>query len=416
MTSKRYYGWYIVAALAITETISWGVLYYAFSVFLAPMEEDFGWSRAQLTGAFSLSMVVVGLIGYPVGSWVDRHGGRWMMTAGSVLATLLVVAWSQTQTLWQFYVVWLGLGLCSAMVLYDAAFIVVAQWFTRQRGRALAIITFAAGLASTIFLPLSDWLLRGYGWRGATLILALLLGIVTIPLHAFVLRRTPQEMGLEPDGIELPHGAFLAPPAGVPVRNAISERTFWLLTIAFGLLAMSASAIRVHFIPLLTSVGITPTAAAFAAGTIGIVQVGGRAFFAVVERRLTRAALMVGIFAIQAAAMAVLLAGQSPQLIWGFILGFGAAQGAATLIRPALLTDLYGVAHFGRISAVMGFGMMIFQTSAPFFASVAYDARGNYDLVLWGITLLAIAATVCAVVAQRQIMGARVRLALDESS
>lgn len=402
---RIYYGWYIVAALAITETISWGVLFYSFSVFLSPMEAEFGWSRAAITGAFSLSLLVMGVSAYPVGSWVDRRGGRRLMTLGSVLAALLVAAWSQTQTLWQFYLVWLGIGLCCAMVLYDAAFIVIAQWFAARRGTALAIITFAAGLASTIFLPFSDWLLRQYGWREAVLWLSILLAVVTVPLHALVLRSSPEGMGLQPDG-GAAHDSDAAPRPrfGIDVRGAISGRTFWLLTLAFGLLALSASAVRLHFIPFLIDVGISPTVAAYAAGMIGVTQVVGRVFFASIERRITRAALLVGVFAVQAAAMAVLLAGQSLALIWGFILGFGAAQGMATLVRPAILTDLYGISHFGRISAIMGLFLVLCQTTAPFVASVVYDVRGDYQPVLWMVTILALLATAAAVAVWRGIV------------
>jgi MFS family permease len=368
------------------------------------MEAEFGWSRSALTGAFSLSLLVMGICAYPVGSWVDRKGGRWLMTAGSAMAALLVFAWSQTQTLWQFYLVWVGIGLCAAMVLYDAAFIIVAQWFSMRRGTALAIITFSAGFASTIFLPWSDWLLRQYGWRDAVAYLALLLVIVTVPLHAMVLRSRPEQLGLQPDGVELPDSATPKPRFGIDVRGAISGRTFWLLTLAFGFLALSASAIRVHFIPFLIDVGISPTAAAWAAGAIGITQVVGRVLFAGIEHRITRAALLIGVFAVQAAAMAVLLAGQSLTLIWGFILGFGAAQGMATLVRPAILTELYGISHFGRISAIMSFFLVLCQTTAPFAASVAYDLRGDYQMVLWMVTILAVLATVAAIMAWRGIL------------
>ncbi len=88
-----YYGWYITATLAITETISWGIIYYAFSVFITPMETELGWSRAQLTGGFSLALLVMGGMAFPVGYWIDRHGPRLLMTGGSIAAGLLVVAW-----------------------------------------------------------------------------------------------------------------------------------------------------------------------------------------------------------------------------------------------------------------------------------------------------------------------------------
>src|SRR5688572_13616062 len=151
-TTKSYYGWYIAITLALTETISWGILYYAFSVFLTPMETALGWTRAELTGGFSLALLVMGAMAFPVGAWIDRHGARLMMTAGSIGAALLVIAWSQVSSLAAFYLIFAGLGVCAATVLYEPAFAVVAQWFQRRRGTALAVVTFAAGLASTIFL------------------------------------------------------------------------------------------------------------------------------------------------------------------------------------------------------------------------------------------------------------------------
>jgi sugar phosphate permease len=107
--SKLYYGWYIAFALAITETISWGIVYYAFSVFITPMEADLGWSRSQLTGGFSLALLVAGIMAFPVGTWIDRHGARWLMTIGSILASLLIVGWSQVHDLTSFYFIWAGL-------------------------------------------------------------------------------------------------------------------------------------------------------------------------------------------------------------------------------------------------------------------------------------------------------------------
>src|SRR5690554_3460170 len=122
---KPYYGWYITLTLALTETISWGIVYYSFSVFLAPMEADLGWSRSELTGGFSLSLLVMGAMAFPVGAWVDRHGARLLMTLGSIGASLLVIAWSQVASLPAFYLIWAKLGACAAAILYEPAFAVV---------------------------------------------------------------------------------------------------------------------------------------------------------------------------------------------------------------------------------------------------------------------------------------------------
>src|SRR5207244_5026213 len=128
-----------MVTLGVTETISWGVLYYAFTVYLAPMEAELGWSRGDMTGAFSLAVLLAGLTAIPVGRWLDRHGPRLLMTLGSVVATLLVIAWSRVSTLDQFYMVWAAIGLTMAATLYDPAFATVTRWFGRQRVRALTV-------------------------------------------------------------------------------------------------------------------------------------------------------------------------------------------------------------------------------------------------------------------------------------
>src|SRR5439155_24859576 len=117
-----YYGWWLMVTLGVTETISWGVLYYAFTVYLAPMEAELGWSRGDMTGAFSLAVLLAGLAAVPAGRWLDRHGPRLLMTVGSVLGTLLVLGWSHVGNLPPLYVIWVAIGLTMAATLYDPSF------------------------------------------------------------------------------------------------------------------------------------------------------------------------------------------------------------------------------------------------------------------------------------------------------
>ncbi|MDZ4771063.1 MAG: MFS transporter [Chloroflexota bacterium] len=399
--TKPFYGWYIAITLAVTQTISWGIIYYAFSVFLTPMETDLGWSRAELTGGFSLMWLVTGAMAFPVGAWIDQRGARVLMSVGSVGASLLVIAWSQVTSLTAFYLVWAGLGMCAAAVLYEPAFAVIAQWFHHKRGTALAVVTFAAGLASTIFLPLSDALLRGFGWRTAVLLLGIFLACMTIPLHALILRRRPADLGLLPDGAAVIVGETPAAPEGISFREALSGRIFWMLTLSFGLISLSAAAIRVHFIPFLIGTGIESSTAAFAAGAIGIMQVVGRVIFAPLDQRFSSRVIVIGVFALQALALMLLLVGTAPLWIVGFILLFGAAQGAVTLARPSILAELYGVSHYGRISSVMTVCLTLTSTAAPLGVSLLFDRFGSYQPVLWGVVFLALAATAVAFLAKR---------------
>jgi MFS family permease len=396
VNGKLYYGWYITFTLAITETISWGIIYYAFSVFITPMEADLGWSRGQLTGGFSLMLLITGVMAFPVGAWIDKHGSRLLMTAGSVGGSALVIAWSQVDDLTAFYLIWAGLGVCAAAVLYEPAFAVIATWFVRRRSRALAIVTFAAGLASTIFIPLSDALLNAFGWRDAVLILGIGLALTTILPHALILRRRPDDLGFLPDGATKRPGTEL-PRTGLSLSDALHSRFFWMLTLAFSLSYLSAAAIRVHFIPFLIEVGIDASTAAIASGSIGVMQVTGRVVFAPLDTRLSGRVMVAGIFAMQAAAMGLLLLGSSLIAVGLFILVFGTSYGARTLARPSILAELFGSTHFGRISSVMAIFLTAAATIAPVGAGLLYDRYGSYDFVLWPVLVLAVGAALVMV-------------------
>ena len=126
-------GWWIVAALAVTQTVGYGVLYYAFAVLLHPMAADLHASTTAVTGALTASVLAGAVMAMPVGRWLDRHGGRALMSAGSVAAAVLVAAWSQVRTVTQLYAVLIGIGICAAMVLYEPALAVVVSWFEPQR-------------------------------------------------------------------------------------------------------------------------------------------------------------------------------------------------------------------------------------------------------------------------------------------
>ncbi|GIW05969.1 MAG: hypothetical protein KatS3mg060_0774 [Dehalococcoidia bacterium] len=275
MAARPYYGWTIVGALAISETISWGVLSYAFGVFVTPMERDLGWSRAELTGAVSVGALVTGVAAVPVGRWIDRHGARLLMTAGSIVGSAMVLAWSMVESLPVFYLIWAGIGLAMAATLYEPAFAVIAVWFERRRGQALTVLTFAAGFASTIFLPLSDWLVSVQGWRGALASLAVLLAVSTVPLHALVLRRRPADLGLQPDGAMVA-AASTHRETAVSLREAVSQPAFAALAAAFFLVSLATTALTVNLVPLLISRPLDPALAATIGGLVGAASSFGR--------------------------------------------------------------------------------------------------------------------------------------------
>lgn len=388
-----YYGWVLVGALGATEAISWGVLYYAFGVFLEPMGSTLGWSRGELTGAFSLALLVSGVTAVPVGRWLDRHGPRLLMTGGSCCGTVLVVLWSRVADLGHFYLLWAAIGATMATVLYEPAFAVVAQWFDRKRARALTVVTLIAGFSSTIFLPLAGWLVQAQGWRPALVTLAVLLAVGTIPPHALLLRRRPEDLGLYPDGAPAPAGGGRAIPVpGVPLGVAVRDRTLSWLALAFCLATFVGFGATLHLVPILLERGYTATDAASLAGLVGAMQVVGRVILGLLDNRLPLRGVAAGVMALQPVALLALLLVPGAAGVILFVLLFGAARGGLTLIRPAFVAQLYGRAAYASVAGVLAFAATVAQALAPVSIGTAYDGLGRYEPILWALVVVSGAA------------------------
>jgi MFS family permease len=386
---RRFYGWRIVAALAVTETVSWGVLYYAFAVLQVPMRAELGWSPATIAGAFSVAVLVTGLAAVPVGRWLDRHGARGLMTAGSIAAVLLVLAWSRVHTVAGLYIVFAGIGLVSAAVLYDPAFAVVVRWFAADRARALLAVTVVAGFASTIFLPLSDALVTALGWRQALVVLAGILTVTTVLPHAWVLRRDPADLGLHPDGADHPPArSDVGPRSGsaglwTTARTASSDPRFRWLTVAFAAHTLAVVVVAVHLVPLLREQGHEASFAALAAGSLGALSVTGRLAVTGAARRWSMNTVTAVAFVAQAAAALLLLvAGPTTAGAIGFVLLFGLGFGVGTIARPALLADIYGTRDYATLAALVGVALTFAKTVGPVAAGLARSVTGSYAAVL----------------------------------
>src|SRR5690242_13798639 len=183
-SGRVYYGWLLVVALGITTIISYGSSQYLFGVLVLPVSGELGWDRAGLSGAFSLGLAVSGVAGLAVGRFVDRRGARAVMTAGSALMGLSMAGLSRVQALPAFYLWWAGgVGLAQALTQYPVTFTVVANWFRRRRGSAMALLTVLGGLSSPIFIPLVGWLTPRLGWRETLLVLAAVNLLLALPLH-----------------------------------------------------------------------------------------------------------------------------------------------------------------------------------------------------------------------------------------
>lgn len=400
-----YYGWLVVGTLAITEPISWGILFYGFGVMLTPTQQEMGWSQAQLTGAFSLMLLISGFAGVPVGRWLDRHGARGLMTLGSCLATVAILAWAQVQTLVGFYAIWAAIGVINAMILYEPAFAVTATWFVRRRAQALTVLTFGGGLASVIFVPLATWLSELYGWRAALWLLAGILAVTTIPLHALFLRRSPAALGLLPDGEAVVERKTSGTSAAAisshqpvdkssTVKAALRDQTFWWLTVAFTLSTFCAVALAVHLLPYLTRQGYATSFAALTASVLGGSQIPGRLLFGPLGKWFSLRVITAILFTMMTSGLLILLVAPTPWLILlGGIL-FGMGSGASSPARAALVGEFYGIANYGAINGVMTLISTLARAGAPVAMGLLYTWAGGYTPVFWVLITCAAGAVV----------------------
>lgn len=376
------HGWRIVAALAITSTIGYGTLYYAYSVLLGPMAASLDASTTAVTGALTASVLAGALMAIPVGRWLDRHGGRALMTAGSITATALLIAWSQVHTIGQLYPVMIGIGITGAMVLYEPAFAVIVSWFTPdRRPTALLAVTVVAGFASTIFMPITGLLVAHFGWRGALLTLAAVHGTVTVPLHALTIRKPPRVRAPSP-AARPDHTSRRA-----AARAATRDPRFWILAAALIAHGAATSTIGVHLVGYLISRGHPATFAATAAGLLGVLSVTGRLVLTGARRRIPVTTIVATVFAIQAAAvLAMPLTAGSMVGAVVTVTGFGLGFGIASLATPALLADRYGTTAYATIAGRLATPVTTAKATAPVVAAVVLQ-HGGYRLLLAGVVL-----------------------------
>ncbi|MGH7401444.1 MAG: MFS transporter [Candidatus Rokuibacteriota bacterium] len=373
------------------------MLYYGFPVFLASMERDLGGSRAGVTGAFTIGMGIAALAALPVGRWLDRHGPWALMTVGSCLGTALLVAWSRVESLTGLYVVWTLMGLVLAATLYEPAFGAVVRWFpSDNRARALTTVTLAGALASTIFMPIAAWLVEHGGWRQALLALAAVLAVLTIPLHAIVLRRQPPHF--DPGNRGAPRGPGLT--LGAAGRTPI----FWALAVAFAIGNFSTTAVTLHLIPYMVAHGRSAVAMAAAIGWMGAMQIPGRLLFVAVTRRFGALGVTMAVFLAQAAGLGlVALAPSLPGGLFLMIAVLGAANGMGTLARATTLAEVFGPAHYASIGGAVALGANGARAAGPLGASLLYLALGGYRPVFWTLAgALVVVGAVVAVAAREK--------------
>lgn len=354
----------VLATLCLTQITSWGVLYYAFTVLSVRITQQTGWSQPAVTAAFSAALITSALVGVVVGRWLDRHGPHAVMTAGSALGPLAVVGVALSPSLLWFFVAWIAAGVAMGAVLYQPAFAALTRWYGPRHVGALTVLTLVAGLASTVFAPLTAAMADHLHWRSTYLALAGLLAAVTIPAHFFGLRQP-------------------WPPAGHPHLAEPPTRTtrslpFVALTVAIALAACASYAIIVNLVPLMTERGISAQTAALALGLGGVGQVLGRLGYGALVRRLGVRSRTVAILTAIAVTTALLGLFTSLIALVAVTVLAGFARGILTLLQATAVTDRWGPTHYGHLSGMLSAPVTLTTALGPWIGAALAGLLGGY--------------------------------------
>ena len=377
-----------LVTLCITEITSWGVLYYAFPVLAPSISADTGWSVPAVTAGFSIGLVMSAVAGVPVGRLLDRVGPRPVMTGGTLLAIPATLAVASSRTLPEFLAAWVLAGLAMSAVLYQPAFAALTRWYGPRRVAALTILTLAAGLASTVYAPITAALAGHLSWRQTYAVLAVMLAAITLPGHLLGLRLpwVPAESHRHPSQ---------APDA------VARSGAFVVLAAAMSLAAFAVYAAVVNLVPLLQDRGLSTPQAAVALGLGGVGQVLGRLGYG----RLTAATTVrtrTAIVLLAAAATIVLLGllpGPALALVVAAVLA-GSARGIYTLLQATAVTDRWGATHYGRLNGLLSAPSTFAAALAPWAGAALAGPLGGYPAMFCVLGATAAVAAALATLAQ----------------
>lgn len=402
-----FYGWWIVLASYIIAFYIAGTVFYSFTAFVEPLAAEFGWSYTEISLAFSLRGLEMGVFSPFIGVFIDRFGSRAAMLIGVIIVGAGLVLLSFTQSLFTFYAAFLLLGLgaggCTSVVVMTA----VAQWFNKKASFALGLA--AAGFGSGgLLVPVVVWMIDSFSWRPTLLIIGLAAWVLGIPL-SMVIRGNPMQYGYLPDGDapgidglsatvgskdELPinHQPVRDTP-DISLRLAIRDGNFWYFNLAEAIRMMIVVSIIMHIMPYLDSLRIPRDIAGIAAGGMALFSVAGRVGFGYLGDAFDKRYIMVVAYMLMTVGLVVFssfIKGTASLLV--FLLLFAPGFGGGMTMRASIIREYFGTSSYGKI---LGLSMGIGSTTAiigPTLAGWVFDTTGSYRPIWLAYIILIVLA------------------------
>lgn len=387
---RLFYGWWIVLGAIVAQFVAVGLQSQAAGVFLTPMTEELGWTRAEFTIATSVGTAVSGVIGFFVGGYVDRFGARPLMLIGITVVAISLLAVSRVEELWQFIVL-RGLIFTVGFVLIGnlVVNVTVAKWFVERRGWAISMAALGVSGSSVAVPVLLVWLVGLVGWRDAWVVMGVGACVLVYPV-ALLMRRQPEDYGLLPDGkVE---GSAADAPALERARldyansytraEAVRTWAMWLLVIAFGLAVIGLISLLFHTIPFLTDYGFTRTQASLMAATQGVTALTSKFAWGWAMQRYHPRRLSALAFLISGVAVLMMVpvahAGSLPLMTLVFA-AWGCGIGGNVPLSEYIWASFFGRRYLGSVRSAAMPATILFSASGPFLAGLYFDLVGSYD-------------------------------------
>jgi MFS family permease len=399
--SSIFYGWRMVGLVSIIRIVGGGLHQFGFTVFFLPISQDLGISRAATSLAFSLSRAQGAIEAPLVGYLIDRYGPRPIMVTAVFLAGLGYILLSWADSYASFMIVYLGvISLAFVAGFVHSPMVVANSWFIRQRARAMTVVSAAVPIGGALISPLLAIGVSSIGWRWAAFLSGCVFLLVCLPL-TFQLKRSPESMGLLPDGeaTALNTGADSSISSAngnadgdFTSRQAMKTWMFWVLVTAMTARVTCYSAATVHFIPLMVWKGMSESAAASLLGIFALVNLLAHFVLGWIADRVNKPKLLATCHLLPAVSVVPLLFDSAHYQLWLFAIGFTLLDASFPIVW-ATVGDFFGRRHFATIRGMMSFFYMWGSFAGPVLAGVIYDKTQTYWIVLWIFLTLLIIAT-----------------------
>lgn len=393
----------LITVLGIGQICSWGSLYYSFPLIAEAMGADLGWSKPSLYGAATLGLMATALASYPVGLAIDRGWGRWVMGIASFLAGCFLLLWSQITSLGMFYVALTGIGVLQAATWYEAAFAVVARRLGPDQARSgITSLTLWGGFASTVFIPLIQWLLDQWGWREALMVLAAINALICASAYLIV---------IQPARDVVEHRAANKTAQReqnkIAVRQALRQPVFWALLAAMTTYAAMFSAFTYHMYPLFLERGLDTASVVKAIAMIGPAQVAGRVFLSLCANRIPVRIVGLIITLLFPLIFSALLLDLNFYSVAAVCIAYGSINGIFTIVRGMVVPEMLSRHAYGAINGIITAPVFVAKAVAPLGAAALWAMNGSYDYVMYAIVagacLLAASFGLATVLSRRTV-------------